>query len=105
MSENYSSDTFQDPDDYPELTEADFQRATYRVGRRPPPRKRRVTIMLDEPIIEHFKALAGERGYQTLINETLRQALRQEALEESLRRVVREEMARYAASAEGAEDA
>ena len=75
-------------------------RAIYRVGRQPPPRKRRVTIMLDEPIIEHFKALAGERGYQTLINETLRQALRQEAVEEGLRRVIREEMARYSQSSE-----
>lgn len=43
------------------------------------------------------------RGYQTLINETLRQALRQEALEASLRRVVREEMARYAAPSDEAE--
>lgn len=95
MNENASSDTFEDPDDYPEITEADFQRGVYRIGRQPVPRKRRVTIMLDEPIIAHFKALAGERGYQTLINETLRQALRQEALEEGLRRVIREEMARY----------
>ena len=100
MSENSSSETFHDPDDYPEITEADFRRAEYRVNRQPPPRKRRVTIMLDEPIIEHFKALAGERGYQTLINETLRHVLRQEALEDSLRRVIREEMARYSASSE-----
>ena len=36
--------------------------------------KRRIDIMLDVPIVEHFKALAGERGYQ-MINDTLRRIL------------------------------
>jgi uncharacterized protein (DUF4415 family) len=103
MNKESTSETFHDPDDYPEITQADIDRAVYRVGRQPPPRKRRVTIMLDETIIEHYKALAGERGYQTLINETLRQALRQEELEKSLRRVIREEMARYSAPGDEAE--
>lgn len=57
--------------------------------------KKRVNIMLDAPIIEHFKALAGERGYQTLINDTLRRAVEGEHLEADLRRVVREELAKY----------
>ena len=39
------------------------------------PGKKRISIMLDTAVIEHFKAAAGERGYQTLINETLRQAI------------------------------
>lgn len=39
--------------------------------------KRRIDIMLDVPIVEHFKALAGERGYQ-MINDTLRRILREE---------------------------
>ena len=97
MSDESTSETFFDPDDYPEWTQADFDRAIYRVNGRPAPRKRRITIMLDEPVIEYFKALAGERGYQTLINETLRQAAQGADLEERLRRVIREEMARYSA--------
>jgi hypothetical protein len=39
-----------------------------------------------------FKAKAGERGYRTLINDTLRQAKERENLEETLRRVIREEL-------------
>ncbi len=35
-------------------------------------RKRRVTIMLDPDVIEHFKA--GGKGWQTRMNEALRKA-------------------------------
>lgn len=92
MSNNYSSPTFDDPDEYPPVTQGDLDRATFRVGRRPAPRKQRVTIMLDTGLIEYFKAQAGERGYQTLINDTLRRAVDRETLEDTLRRVVREEL-------------
>lgn len=60
--------------------------------------KTRITIMLDNFVIEAFRELAEAEGigYQTLINRTLRQALTDERItEESLRRVIREEMARY----------
>jgi uncharacterized protein (DUF4415 family) len=97
MSKTSTSETWDDPDDYPEITQADLDRAVLRINGRPvtPARKRRITILLDEALIEHFKALAGERGYQTLINETLRRAVQQEDLELRLRRVIREEMAQY----------
>jgi uncharacterized protein (DUF4415 family) len=36
--------------------------------------KQRVSIMLDGSIIAFFKAKAGERGYQTLINQALNYA-------------------------------
>ena len=49
-------------------------------------------MMLDTGLIECFKVEAGERGYQTLINDTLRRAVEREELEETLRRVVREEL-------------
>ena len=39
--------------------------------------KQRVTIYLDTWVVEMFKAKAGERGYQTLINEALVQYLQQ----------------------------
>lgn len=92
MNKTYSSPIFDDPDDYPPVTQADLDRAAFRVGRRSAPRKQRVTIMLDTGLIEYFKTQAGERGYQTLINDTLRRAVDRETLEDTLRRVVREEL-------------
>ncbi|MDR2836983.1 MAG: BrnA antitoxin family protein, partial [Azonexus sp.] len=37
--------------------------------------KQRVSIMLDTAVIAFFKAKAGERGYQTLINQSLHQVM------------------------------
>ena len=60
--------------------------------------KTRITIRLDEDIVDHFLneagASGGAKGYQTLINEALRQHVDGKApkLEETLRRIVREEM-------------
>lgn len=54
--------------------------------------KKRVTLYLDASIVDHFRDLAGERGYQTLINETLKTRLRQADLESTLRKVIREEL-------------
>jgi len=81
-------------DDYPKVTQTDLDRAKFRVGLQPAPRKQRVTILLDTVLIDYFKAKAGVRGYQTLINDTLRQAITSEELEETLRRVIREELQR-----------
>jgi uncharacterized protein (DUF4415 family) len=65
----------------------------------PEPRgKTRITIRLDEDLVDHFlkvaEASGGATGYQTLINEALRQHVEGKApkLEETLRRVLREEM-------------
>jgi uncharacterized protein (DUF4415 family) len=44
-------------------------------------RKQSITIDLDENLIEYFKLKAGESGYQSLINEVLRQAISQEELQ------------------------
>lgn len=54
--------------------------------------KQRVSIMLDGSIIAFYKAKAGERGYQTLINQALHQAMTGEQIESTLRRVIREEL-------------
>ena len=43
--------------------------------------------------MEHFKALAGDRGYQTLINDPLRRVIETGHLQADLRRVIREELA------------
>ncbi|MGD0156301.1 MAG: BrnA antitoxin family protein [Terracidiphilus sp.] len=65
----------------------------------PEPRgKTRITIRLDEDLVDHFlkeaDASGGATGYQTLINEALRQHVDGKApkFEETLRRIVREEM-------------
>jgi uncharacterized protein (DUF4415 family) len=65
----------------------------------PVPGKTRITIRLDEDIIEWFKKQVDEAGggnYQTLINQALREYMleKRESLEVVLRRVVREELKR-----------
>ena len=87
-----SSPTSDDRDEYPKVTQRDLDRAISRVGLKPAPRKQRITISLDTSLVEYFKAKAGKRGYQTLINETLRQAKEREELASTLRRVIREEL-------------
>jgi len=54
--------------------------------------KKRVTLYLDAVLIERFKRMAGDRGYQTLINETLKSSVHQADIAEILRQVIREEM-------------
>lgn len=93
----------------PKLRQKDFDRARFVVGGkevthadwqaavRARVEKKRINIMLDVPIVEHFKALAGERGYQTLINDTLRRAVEGEHIELDLRRILREELKKAAA--------
>jgi uncharacterized protein (DUF4415 family) len=65
----------------------------------PEPRgKTRITIQLDEDLVDYFlkeaEASGGATDYQTLINEALRQHVEGKAprLEDTLRRIVREEM-------------
>lgn len=44
-----------------------------------------MTLSLDESLIEYSKLKAGEQGYQSLINEILRQAKEREELLDNLR--------------------
>jgi uncharacterized protein (DUF4415 family) len=94
MNNSEPSPLLGDQDEHSAVTQADLDRATHRVGRKPAPRKRRVTILLDSGLVEYFKTKAGERGYQTLINDTLRQAVERDDLEERLRRIIHEELHR-----------
>jgi uncharacterized protein (DUF4415 family) len=55
-------------------------------------KKQKINITLDPDVVAWFKARAGGRGYQTLINASLREAMGRATLEETLRRVLREEM-------------
>jgi uncharacterized protein (DUF4415 family) len=61
--------------------------------------KERITIRLDEDVIQWFKQQvedAGGGNYQTLINQALREYMvqKREPLEAVLRRIVREELKR-----------
>jgi uncharacterized protein (DUF4415 family) len=76
--------------------EYDFSRAK-RGPAIPSPGKTRITIMLDNDVIEVFraKAEAAGRGYQTLINEILRASLAEDdrpVTAKMLRKILREEL-------------
>lgn len=85
MSNFSSSETYNDSDDYPEVTQGDLDRSKFRIGLKTMPKKQTVTISLDVSLIEYFKSKAGESGYQNLINEILRQAKESEECVQSLR--------------------
>jgi uncharacterized protein (DUF4415 family) len=62
-----------------------------------PSSKTRITIRLDDEILDWFKTKVEESGggnYQSLINAALREHMKneQEPLERTLRRVLREEL-------------
>ena len=93
-------------EEIPELTDADFARtdAVWRIGGnavgqaeglaafRSAMKKQKINITLDPDVVDWFKQQAGGRGYQTLINATLREAMTRKTLEETLRKVIREEL-------------
>jgi len=54
--------------------------------------KQRVSIMLDGAIIAYFKTKAGERGYQTLINQALHRAILGDQIDATIRKAIREEL-------------
>jgi uncharacterized protein (DUF4415 family) len=68
-----------------------------------PEGKTRITIRLDQDIVDRFFRLAeesaGSRGYQTLINAALREYLdgKVPRFEDTLRRIIREELKTSAA--------
>ncbi len=80
--------------------EYDFSKGRRGPVIQPPPGKKRITIRLDQDILEWFRTQADASGgasYQTLINQALRDylGLHGTPLEDTIRRVVREELADY----------
>ena len=60
------------------------------------PGKTRITIRIDNEILDWFRARVHEQGggnYQTLMNQALREHIERGSLEETLRRILREELA------------
>jgi uncharacterized protein (DUF4415 family) len=80
--------------------EYDFSRGKRGAVIPTPPGKSRITIRLDDDILEWFREQvhrAGGGNYQTLINYALREYMssKSESLESTLRRVLREELPSY----------
>lgn len=97
MSKKSTSQIF---DDAP-ITQSDIDTGKLalvkRVAGRVAQSKKRVTLYLDAAIVERFKQQAGERGYQTLINETLKSSFKNADIAETLRKIIREELQKKAA--------
>jgi uncharacterized protein (DUF4415 family) len=58
------------------------------------PGKTKISIRLDNRILEHFRSLveqAGGGNYQTLINDALMESIQQHSMLEAVRQAVREE--------------
>lgn len=95
------------PNEYeeiPEITDEDIKRGKWYIGGAEVSesegraafsaalKKQKINITLDPDVLAWFKQQAGGRGYQTLINATLREAMRGKQIEDTLRRVIREEL-------------
>jgi len=81
-----------DTDDAPAWTEGDFVSAVHRVGLQPVGKKQKINLTLDPDVVAWYKARAGGRGYQTLMNAALREGMRGFEIAETLRQVIREEI-------------
>src|SRR5215470_10493385 len=65
---------------------------------RPEPGKRKISIRLDNTVLNYFRALvekAGGGNYQTLINDALLEHVQRRSTLDVVRQVVREELAPY----------
>jgi len=79
--------------------EYDFTKARRGPVVKAPPGKTRITIRLDNDVLDWFRSQTDEAGggsYQTLLNDALREhiARKREPLESTIRRVIREELRR-----------
>ena len=76
----------------------DFSRAKRGAVVKAEPGKTKISIRLDNTVIEFFRAAverAGGGNYQTLINDALLEHIHRRSTLEDLRQVVREELAPY----------
>jgi uncharacterized protein (DUF4415 family) len=76
----------------------DFSRAKQGPAVTPEPGKTKISIRLDNVVLEHFKDLvdkAGGGNYQTLINDALLEHIQRRSTLDAVRQVVREALAPY----------
>lgn len=91
-------------DELPELTETNLGRGVWKInGKVVTPdegrmafstalKKQKISITLDPDVLAWYRTQAGGRGYQTLINATLREAMRGQQMADTVRQVIREEL-------------
>ena len=78
----------------------DFSRAKRGAVVKPEPGKTKISIRLDNSVLEYFRGLvdkAGGGNYQTLINDALLEHVHGRSTLDVVRQVVREELAPYGA--------
>ena len=76
----------------------DFSRAKRSPVVKPEPGKTKISIRLDNTVLEYFRNLvdkAGGGNYQTLINDALLEHVHRRSTLDVVRQVVREELAPY----------
>ncbi len=76
----------------------DFSRAKRGAVVKPEPGKTKISIRIDNTVIEFFRAAvdrAGGGNYQTLINDALLEHIHRRSTLDAVRQVVREELAQY----------
>jgi uncharacterized protein (DUF4415 family) len=76
----------------------DFSRAKRGPVVKPEPGKTKISIRLDNAVLEHFRDLvekAGGGNYQTLINDALLEHIHRRSTLDAVRQVVREALASY----------
>lgn len=76
----------------------DFSRAKRGAVVKPEPGKRKISIRLDNQVIEYFRTLVDTLGggnYQTLINDALLEYVHRRSTLDVVRQAVREELAPY----------
>ncbi len=76
----------------------DFSRAKRGAVVKPEPGKTKISIRLDNTVLEYFRDVvdkAGGGNYQTLINDALLEHVHRRSTLDVVRRVVREELAPY----------
>lgn len=76
----------------------DFSRARRGAVVKIEPGKTKISIRLDNAVLEYFRALvdkAGGGNYQTLINDALLEHIHRRSTLDDVRRAVREELAPY----------
>src|SRR4029077_20509398 len=76
----------------------DFSRAKRGAVVKPEPGKTKISIRLDNTVLEYFRSLvdnAGGGNYQTLINDALLEHVHRRSTVDIVRQAVREELAPY----------
>ena len=76
----------------------DFSRAKRGPVVKPEPGKTKISIRLDNTVLEYFRDLvdkAGGGNYQTLINDALLEHVHRRSTLDAVRQVVREELSQY----------